>query len=131
MSEERAWSRPAGRLPGDGDTLGVAALGGDGLLQFVQLTGFLEFLHQALDCFLAPLIILPAVLLLLARRLRGGGGGGRRRLASFLPAQQTLDDGRRERQDGHGGAGEGKEGRGEKGGLEGRMGKGGGGGRRG
>lgn len=83
-------------LPGDGDTLGVAVLRGDGLLQLVQLARLLQLLHQALDGLLAPLLLL-AVLLASPRPARAA-----RRL---LPAQQALHHRRREGQDGrHAGA---------------------------
>lgn len=51
-----------GYLPGDGDTLGVAVLGGDGLLQLVQLSSLLQLLHQALDSLLTPLLLLAILL---------------------------------------------------------------------
>lgn len=68
-------------LPGDGDALGVDVLRGDRLLQLVQLPRLLQLLHQALHRLLAPFLLLPVLL-------------------PFLPAQEPLDDGRSERQDG-------------------------------
>lgn len=65
--------------PRYGDAFGVDILGGDGLLQLVQLPGLLQLLHQALDRLLAPLLLL-AVLL------------------ALLPAQESFDDGGSERQ---------------------------------
>lgn len=47
-----------GYVPGDGDTLGVAVLGGDGLLQLIQLSSLLQLLNQALDSLLTPLLLL-------------------------------------------------------------------------
>lgn len=65
--------------PRYGDAFGVDILGGNGLLQLVQLPGLLQLLHQALDRLLAPLLLL-AVLL------------------ALLPAQKSFDDGGSERQ---------------------------------
>lgn len=78
-------------VPGDGHTLGVAVLRGDGFLQLIQLARLLQLLHQALHGLLAPLLLL-TVLFPAACSARAA-----RRL---LPAQQALHHRRRERQDG-------------------------------
>lgn len=78
-------------VPGDGHTLGVAVLRGDGFLQLIQLARLLQLLHQALNGLLAPLLLL-TVLLSTTCSARAA-----RRL---LPAQQALHHWRRERQDG-------------------------------
>lgn len=69
-------------LPRDSDAFGVDILGGDGLLQLVQLSSLLQLLYQAFDSLFAPFFLL-AVLL------------------SLLPAQQSLDNGGSERQNWH------------------------------
>lgn len=61
------------------DAFRVDILGGDGFLQFVQLSRLLQLLHQALHRFFTPLLLL-AVLL------------------SLLPAQKSFDNGGSERQ---------------------------------
>lgn len=77
-----------GYLPGDGDTLGVAVLGGDGLLQLIQLSSLLQLLHQALDSLLTPLLLL--AVLLSSPSATGW----------LLPPQEPLNYWRGERQDG-------------------------------
>lgn len=66
-------------LPRYSDAFRVDILGGDGFLQFVQLSRLLQLLHQALHRFFTPLLLL-AVLL------------------SLLPAQKSFDNGGSERQ---------------------------------
>lgn len=66
-------------LPRYSDAFRVDILGGDGFLQFVQLSRLLQLLHQALHRFFTPLLFL-AVLL------------------SLLPAQKSFDNGGSERQ---------------------------------
>lgn len=50
--------------PGDGDTLGVAVLRADGLLQLVQLPRLLQLLHQALHGLFTPFLLLTSSILL-------------------------------------------------------------------
>lgn len=69
-------------LPRYSDAFRVDILGGDGFLQFVQLSRLLQLLHQALHRFFTPLLLL-AVLL------------------SLLPAQKSFDNGGSERQNWH------------------------------
>lgn len=80
-----------GYVPGDGDTLGVAVLGGDGLLQLIQLSSLLQLLHQALDSLLTPLLLLA---ILFSTPCSPGAAGW------LLPPQEPLHDRRGERQDG-------------------------------
>lgn len=49
-------------VPGDGHTLGVAVLRGDGFLQLVQLARLLQLLYQAFNGLLAPLLLLTILL---------------------------------------------------------------------
>lgn len=79
-------------VPGDGDTLGVEVLCGDGFLQLVQLARLLQLLHQAFDGLLAPFLLLAVLLSAPSRSARTAG--------RLLPAQQALHHGRSERQDG-------------------------------
>lgn len=69
-------------LPRYSDAFCVDILGGDGFLQFVQLSRLFQFLHQTFHCFFTPFLLL-AVLL------------------SFLPAQKSFDNGGSERKDWH------------------------------
>lgn len=79
-SRDAAFRVPTTRcLPRYSDAFGVDVLGGDGLLQFVQLSGLLQLLDEAFHSLFAPFLLL-AVLL------------------SLLPPQKSLDDGGSERQ---------------------------------
>lgn len=73
------FTAPKLSLPGYSDAFRVDILGGNGLLQFVQLSSLLQLLHQTFDRLFAPFLLL-AVLL------------------SLLPAQKSFDDGGSERQ---------------------------------
>ena len=84
-------------LPRDGDTLGVAVLGADGLLQLVELTRLLQLLHQALHSLLTPL-------LLLGVELHPSTASAARAPWTLFPTQETLHHRGGEGQDGgHGG----------------------------
>lgn len=50
--------------PGYGDTLCVAVLRADGFFQLIQLPRLLQLLHQALDSFFTPFLLLSASILL-------------------------------------------------------------------
>lgn len=78
-------------VPGDGHTLGVAVLRGNGFLQLIQLARLLQLLHQALHGLLAPLLLLTILL---------SATCSARAARRLLPTQQALHHWRRERQDG-------------------------------
>lgn len=66
-------------VPRYSDAFGVDILGGDGLLQLLQLSSLLQLLHQTLHCLLTPFLLLSVLL-------------------ALLPAQKSLYNRWRERQ---------------------------------
>lgn len=90
--------------PGYGDTLCVAVLRADGFLQLIQLPGLLQLLHQALDRFLTPLLLLTSSVLLPYSSDASSCSSAPCR--SLLPSQEALHYWGSEGKDGgHGGFG--------------------------
>ena len=88
--------------PGYSDTLCVAVLRADGLLQLIQLPRLLQLLHQALHGFLAPFLLLTSSILLPDSTYSSSCSPATCR--SLLPSQETFHYRGSEGKDGgHGG----------------------------